>query len=282
LLPLFGLVFWAAATIASSLPGLGVVGVNVHGLGLPSYGASSSQRPAPLSLQLLQDARGDAIGQALSAFNGRVVGSQAPTPSPTLPAPPLPIPIPTPTKLPAPTPAPTPTPAPATIAGQVLDSQTLKPIAAATVSVSPTGKSAMTDANGNFSIDVNPGSYTVTASSATYNSASQSVTVAAGQKATIVLRLTSIAAFGSLTGRVIDSATRAPIVGATVTLSNGLIRVTDVNGNFSYAIVLNGTYTMTVSASGYVTQTKSVTVTPNHTTYVLIALAHASQRLGVA
>jgi hypothetical protein len=229
------------------------------------------------------DARGDAsAGPVSTAFNAPVVGSHAATPSATPSATPLPLPtpIPLPIPFPIPTATPTPTPAPAIIGGQVLDSQTLLPIAAAIVSVSPTGKSALTEANGNFSIGVTPGSYSVTASSSTYNSATQSVTVVAGKKATIAFRLVSIAAFGSLNGKVIDGATRAPIAGATVTLSDGMIRVTDLNGNFSYALVLNGSYTLTVSATGYVTQSKAVTVTPNHATYVQIVLAHASQRLG--
>jgi Carboxypeptidase regulatory-like domain/CarboxypepD_reg-like domain len=269
LLPLFGLVFWVAATVASGFPGLVAVAVNVHSLGLPSYAADSSQRPAPLSLQVLQDAYGDASRALISST--QVVGSHAPTPSPS----PLPVPIP----LPFPTPTPAPTPAPAIIGGQVLDSQTLQPIAAATVSVSPTGKSTLTDVNGNFSIGVDPGSYTVTASSPSYNSASQSVTVAAGQKATMTLRLVSIAAYGSISGKVIDSVTRTPIAGATVKLSDGMIRTTDLNGNFSYAIVLNGTYALTVSALSYLTQTTSVTVTSNHTTYVLVVLGRSIQRL---
>ena len=279
LLPLFGVVFWAAATVASSLPGLGVVAVNVHGLGLPSYATASSQRHAPLSIeQLLRDARGDASGPALGGSGGHVVGGHAPTPTPTPPAPPIllvpPLPIPTPT----PTPAPTPTPG--TIDGQVLDGQTLLPIAAATVSVNPTGKSTLTNANGYFSIAVNPGGYTLTASSPTYNSASQSVTLVSGQRATIAFQLVSLAAFGSVSGKVVDGATRSPVAGATVTISLGMIRVTDLSGNFSYSIVLNGTYTLTVSAPGYLTQTKSVTVTPGHTTYVQVVLGHMSQRLG--
>ena len=269
LLPLFGLVFWVAATVASGFPGLAAVAVNVHGLGLPSYSADSNQRPAPLSLQVLQDAYGDASRAVKSTT--QIVGSHAPTPSPS----PLPLPIP----VPFPTPTPAPTAAPAIIGGQVLDSQTLQPIAAATVSVSPSGKSTLTDANGNFSIGVDPGSYTVTASSPTYNSASQSVSIAAGQKATMTLRLVSIAAYGSLSGKVIDSLTRTPIAGATVKLSAGMIRTTDLNGNFSYAIVLNGTYTLTVSAPSYLTQTNSVTVTPNHTTYVQVVLGRSIQRL---
>lgn len=269
LLPMFGLVFWVAATVASGFPGLVAVAVNVHGLGLPSYTAESIQRPAPLSLQVLQDAYGDAGRAAISA--PQVVGSHAPMPSPT------PLPLPTP---PIPLPTPTPTPAAAIIGGHVLDSQTLLPIVGATVSVSPGGKSALTDANGNFSISVYPGTYTVTASAATYDSANQTVTVLSGQKASISFRLVSIAAFGSLTGKVIDSAYRTPIAGATVWLSDGMIRTTDLNGNFTYAIVPNGTYTVTVSALGYVTQSKSVTIVPSQTAFVQIVLARTSQQLG--
>jgi hypothetical protein len=271
LLPLFGLVFWTAATIASSLPGLIVVAVNVHGLGLASYAGDSGQRPAPLSIQVLQDVQGDANGSRTSA------PTAAPAPTPVAPSQaPVPTPLPLPTP---PIPTPPPTPTPATIGGQVLDSQTLRPIAAATVAVSPGGNSALTDVNGNFSIGVNPGSYTVTGSAPSYNKASQSVTVAVGQKATIGFRLVSVAAFGSLTGKVIDNATQAPIAGATVTLSDGLIRTTDLNGNFSFAIVSNGIYTLSVSALGYMTQTKSVTITPGHTTTILFALTRPGQRL---
>jgi hypothetical protein len=273
LLPLFGLVFWSAATIASSLPGLIVVAVNVHGIGLASYAGDSLQRPAPLSIQVLQDVQGDANGSGTTA----PTAAPAPTPVAASHAPrPTPLPVPT---VPISTPTPTPTPAPAAIGGQVLDSQTLRPIAAATVALSPGGNSALTDANGNFTIGVNAGTYTVTASAPSYNSASQNVTVAVGKKATISFRLVSVAAFGSLTGRVVDSASRAPIAGATVTLSDGLIRTTDWSGNFSFAIVLNGTYSVTVSALGYVTQTKSVTITPGHTTSVLFLLTHPGQRL---
>jgi len=271
LLPIFGLVFWTAATIASSLPGLIVVAVNVHGLGLASYAGDSGQRPAPLSIQVLQDVQGDANGSRTSAPTA--------APAPTLVAashPPTPTPLPVPTP---PIPTPTPTPAPATIGGQVVDSQTLRPIAAATVAVSPGGNSALTDVNGTFSIGVNPGSYTVTANAPSYNKASQSMTIAVGQKATIGFQLVSVAAFGSLTGKVIDNATRAPIAGATVTLSDGMIRTTDLSGNFSFAIVLNGTYTVTVSELGYVTQTKSVTITPGYTTTVLFVLIRPGQRL---
>ena len=87
-------------------------------------------------------------------------------------------------------------------------------------------------------------------------------------------KLTSVTAYGSISGGVVDSATQAPIVGATVSLSNGLMRVTDANGNFSFTVVLSGSYTLTVSGLGYVTQSQSVTVKAGHTTNVQVGLVH--------
>jgi outer membrane biosynthesis protein TonB len=141
LLPLFGLVFWVAATVASGLPGLVAIAVNVHGLGLVSYAADSRPRPAPLSLQLLEDAAGDAIAgrtvhgptPAITALpvstapplpvatpiipipkpTAPLVPTPTPRPLPVIPLPtPTPVPTPTPTPAPSPTPTPTPTPGP--------------------------------------------------------------------------------------------------------------------------------------------------------------------------
>ena len=279
LLPMFGLIFWMSAIVASGIPNVLVMAVNVHGLNVTSFAGDSTQRHAPLSLQVLTDAQQDSTKPGGSsstpgatpppaATPGRGSGSRpTPTPSTT----PLPLPVPTPPNI---IPTPTATPAPATISGQVTDSQTRLAIVGATVSLSPGGASALTDANGNVSFGVSAGSYTVTASAPTYSSASQSVTVGNGQKASVVFKLVSITAYGSLNGTVTDSATKAPILGATVTLSDGMVRATDVNGNFSYAIVLNGTYTLTVSAVGYLTQSQVVTIKPGHTANAQVALVH--------
>jgi len=276
LLPLFGVVFWLTAVVASSIPSMLVVDVNVHGLTLATYAGDSQQRVAPLSLRVLDDANQDATKAAVPT---PTPGRSLPTPEPTAsssPTPtPLPVPSPLPTPSPLPSPTPTPTPGSATIAGQVTDSQTRLPIAAATVSVSPDGQSALTDTNGNFSFSVSPGTYTATAKATGYSSASQTVTINVGQRTNVVFRLVSVTAFGSLTGSVTDTLSKAPIVGATVTLSNGTVRVTDLNGNFSYAIVLSGSYTLTVSAVGYVTQSQVVTVKTGHTTNVQISLARS-------
>jgi len=272
LLPLFGVVFWLTAVVASSIPSLLVVDVNVHGLTLATYAGDSEQRLAPLSLRVLDDANQDATRAAVpTPTPGRSVA----TPKPTASALPTPTPSPVPLPLPTPSPSPTATPSSATIAGQVTDSQTRLPIAAASVSVSPGGQSALSDTNGNFSLSVSPGTYIVTAKATGYSSASQTVTVNGGQRANVVFRLVSITAFGSLSGSVTDTLSRAPMVGATVSLSNGMVRVTDLNGNFSFAIVLSGSYTLTVSAVGYVTQSQVVTVKTGHTTNVQISLARS-------
>jgi len=115
LLPLFGLVFWVAATVASSILGLDVIGVNVHGPGLASYADGIRARPAPLSLQILQDAARDETGDGGGTASTpkpppTPANASTPTPSPTLL--PLPTPMPVPSLLPLPTPSPTPLPLP--------------------------------------------------------------------------------------------------------------------------------------------------------------------------
>jgi outer membrane biosynthesis protein TonB len=132
-LPLFALLFWMTAFLVSNLPGLLAIGINVHGLSLASYAGDSTQRPAPLSLRVFQDAQQDAGGRGASSLSGTpnptASGSVQPTPShPASPTPapsptptpiplatptPIPLATPTPVPLPTPTPVPLPTPTPA-------------------------------------------------------------------------------------------------------------------------------------------------------------------------
>lgn len=268
----FGLLFWLTAVIMSGLPNSFEVAVNVHGLNLPA--PDSNLRPAPLSLSVLNDAQQDQDDIATPSVTPTLQPNR--TPVAVRPAPSAPAPTPTGSGSPLPVPAPVISPsAPAsaaTITGQVTDSQTRAGIVGATVSASPGGAATVTGLNGTYSLSVSPGTYTITASDPTYNSASQTVTVKAGQQFPLNFKLLSITAYGSLTGTVIDAGTRAPIAGATVMLSNNLIRTTDLNGNFSYSIVLAGTYTLTVSAIGYVSQSQTVTIRAGKTTTVQVAL----------
>src|SRR5436309_4307919 len=175
LLPIFGMVFWLTAVLASDIPGPLVVGVNVHGLTLATYAGGSDQRLGPLSLRVLDDANQDATKASLPSpaparSSATPKAAASPTPIPT--ARPVPLPLPSPSS-PLPGPTPTATPGTATIAGQVTDSQTRFAIVAATVSVSPGGQSVLTDFHGNFSLGVSPGTYSVTAKASGYTSATQ-------------------------------------------------------------------------------------------------------------
>jgi uncharacterized membrane protein len=82
---------------------------------------------------------------------------------------------------------------PTVISGLVLDKASCSlrclGIPNATVSLSPGGMTTTTDVNGAFSFAVNAGTYTVTASAPAHQPASQTVTVAAGQRATVELKL---------------------------------------------------------------------------------------------
>jgi hypothetical protein len=117
-LPLFGLTFWLSGVVASAVPSLVVIAVNVHGLNLTSLADDSGQRHAPLSLRILADAQQDSTGATAAkatpaATTGRGSGATR-TPSPiSVPLPTLrPIPVSTPTPVPTPTPTPTPAPTP--------------------------------------------------------------------------------------------------------------------------------------------------------------------------
>ena len=275
--PLFGVLFWVTSIAASTIPGLLVLGVNVHGLSLASYARDPVQHLAPLSQQVVQDLQRGAQGSnglsltptaTARPSDPRTVPSSSPSPTPTPSASLLPSPSATPLPGILPTPTPTPSPAKAAISGQVIDTVTHLPIVGATISLSPGGATTVTDVNGNFSLGVAPGTYTVTASATGYTGSSQTVTVTGGQNQIVTFKLVSLTATGSIKGTVTDSVTATAIAGATVMVSNGLVTVTDLNGNFSFPAVLYGSYTITVSALGYVTQAQSVTVRPGHLTTI--------------
>jgi hypothetical protein len=131
---------WVVALVSSTLPGLAVLGTNVHGLSLADYRVTPLRHLAPLSDQVIQDVRQDqspagpnptprptpnATPRPSSILppTPSVLPSVQPTPPPVLPSlPPLPptptvpptpsvppLPTPTPSLPPLPTPVPTPT-----------------------------------------------------------------------------------------------------------------------------------------------------------------------------
>jgi hypothetical protein len=81
-----------------------------------------------------------------------------------------------------------------------------------------------------------------------------------------------------ISGQVTAASNGTPIVGATVTLSNGLTTTTDTSGAYSFsglpATLPGGTaYTVTVAATGYTTGSSTITTTVGGTTTANLNLA---------
>jgi len=93
---------------------------------------------------------------------------------------------------------------------------------------------------------------------------------------------TSTASTGTLEVYVTDSKTGNPISGATVTADSSSC-TTDSNGYCSITLP-SGTYTVSVSASGYQSASQSVTITAGQTTTIVFNLqpSTSSQPLSVS
>jgi len=165
---------------------------------------------------------------------------------------------------------------PGTIDGVVYNGQTGVGIGGATVSLSPSGLTTSTNGSGNYSFaSVAPGTYTITASASGFHSGSASVSVTSGHNSVVNLKLQPMATTGSLVGTVKGSNGKG-LAGATVTVSpGGLSTVTDSSGSYAFASLLPGTYTVTVSAPGYLTQSATVAIQAGHTTKASFSLVPA-------
>jgi len=158
-------------------------------------------------------------------------------------------------------------PLPGTIIGTVTDASTDLPIAEANVTAGDYTNT--TDAEGHYMItDVPPGDYNITASASNYHSNSTSETVISGETITVNFELTPLP--GAIAGTVTDALTGDPIEGADVT-ANGYSGTTDTEGHYTIQLPPR-TYTVTVSATKYVSQSKPATVTANTTRTIDFAL----------
>jgi subtilisin family serine protease len=107
-----------------------------------------------------------------------------------------------------------------TVQGTVTDANDGQPIAGATVSADPGGRSVTTGADGTYSLTLRPGHYTVSGSLDPYTPASRNVHVKSDANVTADFALTAPA--GSVDpGQVSASVGYGKTTNATVTLSNG-------------------------------------------------------------
>jgi galactose oxidase-like protein/carboxypeptidase family protein/glyoxal oxidase-like protein/Kelch motif protein len=152
------------------------------------------------------------------------------------------------------------------IAGKVTNASTGAGVSGATVSYS--GSSTTTDTYGNYKLsNVAPGTYAVTAAKSGLGNSTQTVTVTSGTTTTANFKL---AASGKIAGTV-KNASGVVISGATVTFKGGVIATTksvttSSTGTYLSGWIPVGSYTVTVSKSGFTTQSKSASVTAGTTT----------------
>jgi len=143
------------------------------------------------------------------------------------------------------------------INGYVTDNVTTLPIANALVTAD-TIASDTTDNTGYYKIEIEPGTYNLTASKAGYyDGVVYDVSVSAKETVPINFTLNPISVYGWINGTVRDANTGSPIVGAKVTAKGVASSFTDGTGHYSILVPAPGTYNVTASKPGYYTSLKT-------------------------
>jgi hypothetical protein len=80
---------------------------------------------------------------------------------------------------------------------------------------------------------------------------------------------------GGLVGQIVSATTSMPIPGARVRVNRGIVadQTTNGTGNYNFMGVPAGTWEVEVSATGYVTMTRSVTITASGSVPLNVSLA---------
>ncbi len=158
---------------------------------------------------------------------------------------------------------------PGTIEGAVNDARTGFPIAGATVTCS--GHTVTTGADGAYSFTLVAGSYTVVASAPGYQTGTvQNVTVTPAQVTTLNVSLTQIP--GSISGQVTDALSQAAVAGAVVSCE-GVSATSDASGQYLLSVPPAAGLLVTATAAGFhAASITGVNVTSGQTTALNIAL----------
>lgn len=147
-------------------------------------------------------------------------------------------------------------------------------ISSARIMVTETGASAMADVDGEWSLELPPGTYNLAVSHEGYFAAMSECTVRAGEATDCSIGLTPEGLDGTLQGAVFEGANLARrIVGATVTVLETGASATSREGDGIFRIELpEGTYTLEASGEGFSTEVRVCTVRPGDTTWCSIGL----------
>ena len=159
--------------------------------------------------------------------------------------------------------------APGTLSGKAKSAMDCSPAVGVTVAYS--GGSAVTDANGNFSIPANARkSLAITAGKSGWLSDARTGTATLNATAEPSPTKIFVSTAGQVKGHVLNSG-GAPVVGATLTFTGGKLRLSktvnsDGAGSYSSSWISIGSYAVTVSAPGYTAVTGTATVNTGLTT----------------
>jgi prenyltransferase beta subunit len=147
----------------------------------------------------------------------------------------------------------------AAVVGRVVDANSQAPLNGVTVSVGTGGSTAASDLNGNFNVaGLTAGTYPVSFSLQGYQSKSiGSVLVTTGSETNLqTVGLNKALNAVSILGQVVDSSTKQPIVGATITVQGSSIStVTGTTGSYRIDGAPLGGVTLKFSATGYASDT---------------------------
>ena len=154
-----------------------------------------------------------------------------------------------------------------TIIGTVKDIATFAPLDQVNITTNPVTSSVTTDASGSFIIEgLSAGTFELIAEKEGYDSTSLNVNVAIGDTtlADIFMKetdTTAVPTTGEVTGEITDAQTGNPLGGANITTTPATNLVTsDSVGKYSVSNIDPGSYTITVSKTGYDNNTGEVTV----------------------
>jgi len=160
-----------------------------------------------------------------------------------------------------------------TLAGFVTNVKTGAALTGAKLSLG--GTAVTSDSSGHYDFsNVSPGAYVLTASASGYLARSYNVNVTGS---TLVTQNISLSTAGVLRGTV-SSGGGGGVAGATVNISGGVLSssfsaTTGSDGSFNFGWVPVGTYTVTVTASGYVSNSSSSTINTGQTTTLTVSLS---------
>jgi hypothetical protein len=163
----------------------------------------------------------------------------------------------------------------------VVDAATSNPIVGANVSIQgPNTEWNITGAGGNWTFfNITAGSYNVTASMVGYLPNSTWVCVHQGLTTNCTLSLEAVPVLnqGNLMVTVVDAATLSPIVGANVSIQGPETHwnITGAGGNWTFFNVTSGTYNVSASMTGFLSNTTSAIVFQGQTTNITLSLEAA-------